>query len=477
MDIGLKKQDTINYVLKCFVGLLVGWYFFLCFSFNVGGDEKEHLYASFLIAHKSVPYRDFFEHHHPLMWYMFAPIVLIFENNENVLYAMRLFVLLFLYGSAWYIYKILWLIGANKRVGLFAVILYFCFPIIQKCGIEFRPDNLMMFFYLGGLYYLLKYRKNNKVSSLVLSFLLFFISFMILQKSILLLFIIFMLVAFDIYNGNILFSDVCKSLILPIVLFICFLFYFYFSGSLKDYWELNWLINSKIKYTYSIVEKKEWIILILGNLIALRYAFFSKIKEIKIISLFSLILFFILIYINPPHNQYFLIVYPFLAIILGYALSEVNNIFLLFIFAILVVWFGYNVFRGVSMYPKSPYNFRDYVKRERIILINSDKDDTYIGCEDLSSGSSLRKNIAGYYWFSYVHMVQLDYKFFKRHELPMLNKIIKVKKPKIICGSDWAYCLNDDLEMISPCKTWQYLDKDWVNLHYNKIGSFYIRRD
>ncbi|HWQ27408.1 MAG TPA: hypothetical protein VNN12_00100, partial [Dehalococcoidia bacterium] len=38
-------------------------------------DELEHVHASWCIAKGMVPYRDFFEHHTPWLWYLLAPLV------------------------------------------------------------------------------------------------------------------------------------------------------------------------------------------------------------------------------------------------------------------------------------------------------------------------------------------------------------------------------------------------------------------
>lgn len=38
-------------------------------------DDLEHLRASYFVSQGYIPYRDFFEHHHPLIWYVFAPII------------------------------------------------------------------------------------------------------------------------------------------------------------------------------------------------------------------------------------------------------------------------------------------------------------------------------------------------------------------------------------------------------------------
>lgn len=85
------------YRLELFIFALCVFFFLSYFTFNnvLYGDEREHVYASFLVLNGYVPYRDFFEHHHPLLWYIFSPIVALFLNNENIWYAIRTFSLFF----------------------------------------------------------------------------------------------------------------------------------------------------------------------------------------------------------------------------------------------------------------------------------------------------------------------------------------------------------------------------------------------
>ena len=45
------------------------------FTETGNGDNVEHIHATWLVAYGEVPYRDFFQHHNPLMWYLFAPLV------------------------------------------------------------------------------------------------------------------------------------------------------------------------------------------------------------------------------------------------------------------------------------------------------------------------------------------------------------------------------------------------------------------
>ena len=70
---------------------------FICLilaTFNKGiyMDEKEHLYSTIQILNGQIPYRDFFQHHHPLLWYAFAPIAYFFQETANIIYVARFFI-------------------------------------------------------------------------------------------------------------------------------------------------------------------------------------------------------------------------------------------------------------------------------------------------------------------------------------------------------------------------------------------------
>ena len=86
----------------CLVMMIYG---FIFSGFQVV-DEFEHLHASWLVWHNKVPYRDFFEHHHPLLWYLSAPIVGAFYDDAIIFYVMRSIGILTSLLTLGYIYKI-----------------------------------------------------------------------------------------------------------------------------------------------------------------------------------------------------------------------------------------------------------------------------------------------------------------------------------------------------------------------------------
>ena len=81
-------------VINCFddykkelVYLSVLSFLFVCIVryFSAAGecfyDTVEHIYASWLISEGKLPYKDFFEHHNPLFWYLFSPVAKFFYRN------------------------------------------------------------------------------------------------------------------------------------------------------------------------------------------------------------------------------------------------------------------------------------------------------------------------------------------------------------------------------------------------------------
>ena len=94
-------------------------------------DEFEHLHASWLVSIGKKPYLDFMEHHHPLLWYLSAPIVKFFYDDIIIFYVMRAVTVLFSILTLLYIYKIVLFFG-DKRSGWLAVALYLGFIIFTN---------------------------------------------------------------------------------------------------------------------------------------------------------------------------------------------------------------------------------------------------------------------------------------------------------------------------------------------------------
>src|SRR6185295_17326952 len=59
-------------------------------------DEFQYAHAAWLVAHGSVPYRDFFEVHHPLVYQVLSPVFLLRGDDPTAIVGLRAGMLAFL---------------------------------------------------------------------------------------------------------------------------------------------------------------------------------------------------------------------------------------------------------------------------------------------------------------------------------------------------------------------------------------------
>ncbi len=106
---------------------------------GIDPDELEHLHAAFCISRGDVPYRDFFEHHGPALYYLIWPLCKIIGPEIKVLWAARTLMC----GCS---LATLWLCGrlarrwGGERAGLLAMAWLAWTTVFHGKGIEFRPD-------------------------------------------------------------------------------------------------------------------------------------------------------------------------------------------------------------------------------------------------------------------------------------------------------------------------------------------------
>ena len=92
-----------------------------CFTTTLGGDTLEHMHSSWLVYANFVPYKDFFQHHNPLLWYMFSPIVGLHAQNISDSFITSFVVLssiLVSYINFYYLYLIVSRFLSSKTSGI-----------------------------------------------------------------------------------------------------------------------------------------------------------------------------------------------------------------------------------------------------------------------------------------------------------------------------------------------------------------------
>lgn len=210
-------------------------------------DEAEHLHATWLVAHGQVPYRDFFEHHHPLLWYLLAPVVKIGGRTVELIYVSRVLSVLCYVGGIYAAYRLNRDFLFGKKTAVFGVMFLLLWAPLFYDMVYLRPDAPMMWCFIEGVYFLLAYLRDGRRRWLGLSYFFAAASFWFLQKAAM------WLVAFGVVNlylwwrKKISVQNAFAAVALPSLVTVGYLWYLYSAGALEMFgrlsYELNWAMR------------------------------------------------------------------------------------------------------------------------------------------------------------------------------------------------------------------------------------------
>lgn len=310
------------YLLFC-VGLL---YWAVIMSGSSDGDTLEHVHSSWLVYHGNIPYKDFFQHHNPLLWYVAAPFVGFFEYSLRAVDAVNILTVTMAVIAIIYIYRIHKDFLTNSLGGLIAAS-FFVLPHESLFIKDFKPDNFMATALIVGLYYFLKYIKNKGLCNLAISFLLFFASFMFTQKALLILFFIGCMGLYLIYKQKISWRDCLLSALLPALLYAFFLAFLYKNDVLSFYFKANFELNSHIPAVFDvrrfIYPTPEMFVPILFSLYALWHSAYNGNIYLKITSAVFIFEFIIRMYYFTPFVYYFAFLHIIASVLAGKAVTDI----------------------------------------------------------------------------------------------------------------------------------------------------------
>ncbi len=171
-----------------FVPLLAGFLFCMAIWHallgQVSTDEIEGLHTAWKISNGEVIYRDFFQHHHPLFYFLLVPILGLGGETLLSFYLAELFAFAVFAALAGVSFLIAREIYGDRKTAWFALVLLLGFPYFIWKGTEIRPDGLQLLLGLLSFYFLVLYLRGKKQKDLVWSALLLSLSFLVLQKAI-----------------------------------------------------------------------------------------------------------------------------------------------------------------------------------------------------------------------------------------------------------------------------------------------------
>ena len=118
-------------------------------------DEFQHLHATRSLVHGMVPYRDFFEHHTPFLYFLLAPVYAIVGDSISMLFYSRGVMLLFTGGITYLVYKLGKMVYGADTGWIGALFVAYNLMFMDKT-IETRPDLPGMVFWLLTLIFLIQ---------------------------------------------------------------------------------------------------------------------------------------------------------------------------------------------------------------------------------------------------------------------------------------------------------------------------------
>ncbi len=123
-------------------------------------DESEHLNAAWLVGQGHVPYRDFWDHHMPFFYYVFAPVTWWSGERPLVYFLARAVMSLTAGATLLLVYRLARRVSptvALAAVGLLAIL-----PRFVEKTTEVRPDVPALVAWLGAMLALVRWREQGR---------------------------------------------------------------------------------------------------------------------------------------------------------------------------------------------------------------------------------------------------------------------------------------------------------------------------
>ena len=313
---------SLNYFSWFLIIVLLLFVLGLSLTTRFDRDEIESIHTSWKILHGEKIYVDFFQHHHPLLYYFLVPLVGLLGEHTTTLVAARLVIFLLFILILAVTYHLAQRIF-NCQIATSSLILLLSTLIFSYKGIEVRPDIPQILFGLFAFALLFEHIDKKQRNYLWLSAISLAISFLFLQKSVILIFVLIVLFLISLIQKKINPYELTIYWIIFLLCLIPYLIYLIFSSSLSSYYFFNWILNVKFIarfYAFSTLANSyqnntlNWSFYILGLLFTLKR--FSE----KLLGIASLVLLFLIIAGRKHHYHYFVILFPFVSVIAANAL-------------------------------------------------------------------------------------------------------------------------------------------------------------
>ena len=298
-------------------------------------DEIEHAHSAWYVAQGALPYRDFFEHHHPLLWYLAAPLFKLMADDESVLIVLRMVMVAMSLGTAATAAAVARRLSAKPGAALTCYILLLSCMMFTRMGVEIRPDVPMVMLETLSLYYFLRALDSSAMKHVVLCGVCAAVAYWFLQKALFFVAALSLLTIIAVVRKE-LRGRAALVLLACVGGGIALLFLVFAShGALHDYYLTNFLVNKRKLSSFSTLRSMHpmWVSLaansgfwLLGAAgVGIGLASFKRGSRVGYVALLGLLLYLSVVRVDRPWEQYYLPALVMLAVVGAWTLTHLSD--------------------------------------------------------------------------------------------------------------------------------------------------------
>jgi hypothetical protein len=294
-------------------------------------DEFEHIHSAWYVANGYTPYTDFFQNHHPLLWYCLVPVLRVLGYSTRTVAILRTAMFGLTLGIAFLTFLMAQRVTSSTTASLLSVLLLLSMVMFLEKSVEIRPAVPQALLGVLSVYFFVRFLQRQSNLDTVLAGVCASLSFLFQPRTIFLLIAYALILCYGLVRRRTPFASIVwfvMSFSLPAVLFLAYLL---LSGSFQDYLLTNWLVNIHWLDTFSpmlhlrpsFVTQNALFWVLSPASIAFILLSREPDKALKATAVIGIVLLLSALSFKAPNRQYFMFAIPLLCIAIGYLIERV----------------------------------------------------------------------------------------------------------------------------------------------------------
>lgn len=209
-------------------------------------DEIEHVHAGWLVSSGERPFTDFFEHHHPLLWYLLAVVLPWTGQSASTLLLLRLLTLVAFVAIAVVTARIAAAGSSSRSAPWLAVALLLSMSEYVRVAYQIRPDVPETLCLVAALLVLLRAAASQRPSLALAAGLLAGLALLFSLKAALAIAPMLALFCWSCWRGRAPIALGAACLLGCAIPVLSYAAYLVATGAARDYYVANWALNAVV---------------------------------------------------------------------------------------------------------------------------------------------------------------------------------------------------------------------------------------